>query len=398
MCSSIMVSYSTLTISRMTALDLDIPITFKHRIRFSKEVFSPENETLGALFDAGTEAKVIVFVENEIFNHFPKLEEEIHGWFKGAPHLSLTSITRAEGGEYCKRSETVCREVMDAIEKHKIDRHSYVWVIGGGAFLDVVGFAAATAHRGIRLVRFPTTTLSQDDSGVGVKNGINLYKKKNFLGSFAVPYAVVNDFRYLYTQPASICREGLVESVKVALVKDGSFFDWMAEHAEALARLEEEVLEECVERSAILHARHIAEGGDPFEMGSSRPLDYGHWAAHKAEQLSDFRLSHAQAVSIGVALDTLYAWKKGFLKEEQAERVIQVLKRLELPLWDEAFGIKNADGSLALIDGLDEFREHLGGRLTIMLLKDLGEGFDIHEMDSAIVAECLAILESRFGS
>ncbi len=381
----------------MSELDLDIPITFKHRIRFSKDVFSSENQTLPRLFPTEAEAKVIVFVENEILVHFPQLEQEIQTWFQSVPHLTLTTITRAEGGEYCKRSEVVCREVMDAIERHKIDRHSYVWVIGGGAFLDVVGFAAATAHRGIRLVRFPTTTLSQDDSGVGVKNGINLYKKKNFLGAFAVPYAVVNDFRFLYSQPAHICRDGLVEAVKVALVKDGAFFEWIESHVTQLAALEPAVLEECVERSAILHARHIALGGDPFEMGSSRPLDYGHWAAHKAEQLSDFRLSHAQAVSIGIALDTIYASKMGFLAPDKAERILSVLQALQMPLWDDAFALKNADGSYALIDGLDEFREHLGGRLTIMLLRDHGVGFDIHEIDDAVVIECLHELEQRFS-
>ena len=91
----------------------------------------------------------------------------------------------------------------------------------------MIGFAAATGHRGVRLVRFPTTTLSQDDSGVGVKNGINAFKKKNFIGTFAVPYAVVNDFQFLHTQPRLTRRAGLIEAVKVALVRDGEFFDWL---------------------------------------------------------------------------------------------------------------------------------------------------------------------------
>lgn len=378
----------------MPDLDLSITLTFQHRIRFSKDVFSHQNPTLAQLFETNQEAKVLVLIENEIIAHFPQIEQEIGTWFSHQENMTLTSVTRAEGGEYCKRSETVCREVMDAIEHYKIDRHSYVWAIGGGAFLDVVGFAAATAHRGIRLVRFPTTTLAQDDSGVGVKNGINLYKKKNFLGSFAVPYAVVNDFRFLYTQPEQICREGLIEAVKVALVKDGDFFTWIEHHVDDLATLTPAVLEECVERSAILHARHIAEGGDPFEAGSSRPLDYGHWAAHKAEQISDFRLTHAQAVSVGVALDTLYAQQLGYLSENQAMRVINVIQGLGLPLWDEAFGVISTTGELLLLEGLDEFREHLGGRLTVLLLKSLGEGFDVHEIDKEVVGKCIELLKS----
>jgi len=378
----------------MADLDLDIPIIFKHCIRFSKNVFNSENDTLKKLFPPAPSAKAIIFIENEIIVHFPQIEREIKDWFSDQSQLTLTNIVRAEGGEYCKRSETVCREVMDAIEKDKVDRHSYVWVIGGGAFLDVVGFAAATAHRGIRLVRFPTTTLSQDDSGVGVKNGINLYKKKNFLGTFAVPYAVVNDFRFLYSQPEQVCREGLVEAIKVALVKDANFFFWMESNIEALAQLEPSILETTVIRSATLHARHIAEGGDPFERGSSRPLDYGHWAAHKAEQLSDFRLTHAQAVSIGLVLDTMYAWRKGFLSEDSYKRVISLLKGLKLPLWDDSFSIKNPEGRLSLLDGLDEFREHLGGQLTIMLLREIGEGFDVHEMDADTISDCISEMEA----
>ncbi len=378
----------------MQSIDLDIPVTFKHRVRLTKDVFLAENKVLGGLFRKDKDAKVIIFVENEITSHFPALEKELLNWFSCHSHLSLTIIFRAEGGEYCKRSEAVCREVMDAIEQNKIDRHSYVWAIGGGAFLDVVGFAAATAHRGIRLVRFPTTTLAQGDSGVGVKNGINLYRKKNFLGTFAVPYAVVNDFRFLYTQSKQACREGLIEAIKVALVKDGDFFHWIERNVDELRELSPSVLEESVTRSAILHAKHIAQGGDPFEMGSSRPLDYGHWAAHKAEQISDFRLTHAQAVCVGVALDTLYSSKKGFLSEEKAMRVIHLLKKLGLPLCDEAFEVRNTIGNLALLDGLEEFREHLGGELTVLLLHDLGQGMDVHEIDGEIVEECLETLKS----
>ena len=195
---------------------------------------------------------------------------------------------------------------------------------------------------------------------------------------------MVNDFRFLYTQPEDVCRGGLVEAVKVALVKDGEFFEWMEEHTDALRALEPEVLEEAVERSAVLHAKHIALGGDPFETGSSRPLDYGHWSAHKLEQLTDFALSHAEAVSVGVALDTLYATKQGWLTAEECERVLAVLEGLLLPIWHESVDLRDDQGRRRVINGLEEFREHLGGRLTVLMLKSLGEGFDLHELDETV--------------
>ncbi len=245
----------------------------------------------------------------------------------------------------------------------------------------------------MRLVRFPTTTLAQDDSGVGVKNGINAFGKKNFIGTFAVPYAVVNDFRFLYSQAERNNRSGLAEVVKVALVKDRGFFDWLEQHVRGLAALEPALLEEAVERSAVLHARHIAEGGDPFETGNSRPLDFGHWSAHKMEQLTAFQLSHAEAVSVGVALDTLYSGRSGWLPGDDARRVIALLQELQLPIWHEALEMRDDAGRRRVFNGLEEFREHLGGELTVLMLKAIGTGFDLHELDEKLLESCMEELK-----
>lgn len=379
----------------MTNADFDITVSFRHRIRFTRDTFSSENETLRNLLDAPNAPKVLVFYEKELANHFPCLEADITRYLSTLPNIRLTAIEAMPGGEICKRDDRVYQAAMAAVERDHIDRHSYIFAIGGGAFLDVIGYAAATAHRGVRLVRFPTTTLSQDDSGVGVKNGINAFGKKNFTGSFAVPYAVVNDFAFLETQPENVRREGLIEAVKVALVRDGEFFSWIESNAEKLRELDQETLEKTVARSALLHARHIAEGGDPFETGNSRPLDYGHWSAHKMEQLSDFSLSHGEAVSIGVALDSLYAAKIGLLSAEKTARILRVLEIIGLPLWHEVADLRKADGRRRVFNGLEEFREHLGGQLTVLLLKDLGVGIDIHEMDEKILDECLDELKER---
>ncbi len=288
--------------------------------------------------------------------------------------------------------------MWEAIDAAHIDRHSFVLVIGGGAFLDAVGFAAATAHRGVRLVRFPTTTLSQDDSGVGVKCAINAFGKKNWVGSFAVPHAVINDFSFLHSQDEETRRGGLIEAVKVALVRDREFFDWIEENLEPLAALEPETLEACVEKSALLHARHIASGGDAFETGSSRPLDFGHWAAHKLEAMSSYQLFHAPAVGVGLALDTLYSARVGLLKFSIAEQVLRVLDGLGISIYHPALDWVDDLGKRRVLDGLDEFREHLGGELTVLLLKDLGEGVDVHEIDEALLGDCINELRTRWES
>ena len=379
----------------MSGEDFNITVSFQHRVRFTRGAFAPGNRLMADLLETRGRSKVLVFVENGLMEFFPQLEGEIQDYFSDLSGLRLTGVEWLAGGEEAKRDDQVYQDAMAAIERHHIDRHSYVVVIGGGAFLDVIGFAAATGHRGVRLVRFPTTTLSQDDSGVGVKNGINAFKKKNFIGTFAVPYAVVNDFQFLHTQPRLTRRAGLIEAVKVALVRDGEFFDWLEKNVSGLLSLDEAVLEEAVQRSAVHHARHIAQGGDPFELGSSRPLDYGHWAAHKLEQLTDFELSHGEAVSVGVALDTLYAAKIGLLEAVDAERVLKLIEGLELPIWHEALELKDPKGRRRVFNGLEEFREHLGGELTVLLLKETGVGVDVHEIDESIWEECAEELKAR---
>ena len=373
--------------------DFDIPVTFRHRIRFTKDAFAEENPVIADLLEAERERKVIVFIESEINRLFPGLQDQIRSYLAGKTNLKLTEIVTMAGGEDCKISKTQIMDGIVPIERNGIDRHSYVFCIGGGAFLDVIGLSAATAHRGVRLVRFPTTTLAQDDSGVGVKNGINAFGKKNFIGAFAVPYAVVNDFQFLYTQDNHNNRSGLSEAVKVALVKDGAFIDWLEANVGALNLLDPPVLEEAVERSAILHARHIALGGDPFETGSSRPLDFGHWTAHKMEQLTDFELSHADAVSVGVALDTLYSARCGWLPEEDAWRVVRVLQGLQLPVWHESLEMRDEKGRRLVYRGLEEFREHLGGELTVLMLEAVGRGVDRHSVDEQKHEACMEELK-----
>ncbi len=366
--------------------DFEIPVTFTHRVIFTREAFARENKALQEVLKEGGGRRVIVFLETAVAESWKGLTDEIHSYFT---HLDFDfrGVRIFAGGENCKADEDLVHEVWREIDKGHIDRHSYALVIGGGAFLDAVGFAVSTAHRGVRLVSFPTTTLSQDDSGVGVKSAINAFGKKNWVGSFSVPFAVINDFRFLESQDAETSIAGLIEAVKVALVKDGEFFEWIEENASALATRDQSAFEECVKRSALLHARHIATGGDAFETGSSRPLDFGHWAAHKLEALTNYQLPHGEAVAVGLALDTVYSRKKGFLGEQQSARILKVLGNLGMKTYHPALDWTDRKGTRRVLAGLDEFREHLGGELTVLLLSDIGKGIDIHEFDMPLLEE-----------
>jgi 3-dehydroquinate synthase len=390
-------------------LERDIQVTFRHRVLFTEDVFAPANPLLADLLAAArasaggsaearsSRAKALVTVDAGLAGRQPGLLTNIAEYFARDRHPALLVAPPLvlPGGEAAKNDPAVAARVQSAIEQHGICRHSYVIAVGGGAHLDVVGFAAATAHRGVRHIRLPSTTLAQADSGVGVKNAINAFGKKNFLGAFAPPFAVINDFALLTHLPAREKRGGYAEAVKVALIRDAAFFESIERQADALAGFESNAMREVIRTSAELHVNHISTGGDPFELGSARPLDFGHWAAHKLEQLSDYRLRHGEAVAIGVALDTLYSRRIGLLDAASCDRVLVLLARLGFGLCDDQLDQRAASGRLVVLDGLREFQEHLGGALTVTLLAGIGRGVEVHEMNGEVVAEAIAELAWR---
>ena len=380
----------------MSRHDFQIPVTFKHRVVFTRDSFALENPELAAVLREGGGRRALVLIEETVAAAWPQLASEVTAYFARLD-IGFRGIQVLPGGEAVKADDLWVRHVWQVIDAAHLDRHSYVVAIGGGAFLDTVGYAAATAHRGVRLVRFPTTTLAQDDSGVGVKCAINAFGKKNWIGAFAVPFAVINDFRFLHSQAGETRRAGLIEAVKVALVKDRAFFEWIEANLAGLAAGEPSLMESCVEQSALLHVRHIATGGDPFESGSSRPLDFGHWAAHKLESLTGYQLSHAPAVAIGLALDTLYSSRAGLAPAAVADRVFRILAGLQLAVYHPALDWLDDSGRRRVFDGLDEFREHLGGELTVLMLQDIGHGIDVHQLDRSLVGQCIDELREIQG-
>ncbi|MEM9160644.1 MAG: 3-dehydroquinate synthase [Verrucomicrobiota bacterium] len=383
-------------------IEYSIKIPYKLRVYFTRGAFATDNplfRDLACRQESCTRKKALFYIDEAVAQANPDLGAQIEAYFAAyAEDLRLMGIKTMMGGEALKNDASKLDEIYSDIERHKICRHSYVVGIGGGALLDAVGFAAATAHRGIRHFRFPTTTLGQADAGVGVKNGVNFNGKKNFVGSFAPPFAVVNDFSFLDTLPEKHLRNGYIEAVKVALIRDARFFDWIEARADKLKTFDSECLERLVQECAEHHVAHIATSGDPFEMGSVRPLDFGHWAAHKLEQMSRFALSHGEAVAIGIAIDTVYSEEMGYLDSRCAERVLSLLQGLGFELYSEFLEEVGKRKLPTVLDGLEEFREHLGGMLTITLLKKIGSRFEVSEMDTDVVIKSIRRLKDRFGN
>ncbi|HYH21405.1 MAG TPA: 3-dehydroquinate synthase [Azospirillum sp.] len=381
--------------SRSRCLSQRFTVAYEYRVHMTRGLFDPDNPLLAdtlAAREPGRRHRVAAILDGGLVARRPSLPADLARYAeRHARSLDLVAAPEVvPGGEAAKNDPALVEALQHRLHALGIDRHAFVLAVGGGAVLDLAGYVAATTHRGVRLVRAPSTVLAQNDAGIGVKNGVNAFGVKNFLGTFAPPWAVLNDLDLLATLEPRDRRAGMAEAVKVALIRDAAFFAWIERHAPALAAFDGETVAALIVHCAELHLAHIARGGDPFETGSARPLDFGHWAAHKLEALSGHALRHGEAVAIGIALDSRYSVLRGLLAPDGDERIAALLERLGFRLWHPAM-----EDTGALLRGLQEFREHLGGDLTVSLLAGIGRGADVHEIDGADMRAALAWLRGR---
>lgn len=366
--------------------DIEFAVPMTHRLRFTSDCFGDDFPILAELLEHGgnSTARVQVWIDEGLCHWDPGLVSRIESKLNGCDGVDLvSSIRQLPGGEAVKNDPAIVHRLLESFNEANLDRRSYVLVIGGGAILDTVGYAAAIAHRGIRLIRVPTTTLAQADSGVGVKNAVNWFHKKNWKGTFATPWAVVNDSRMLEGLSDRDFRCGFSEAVKVSLLKSPQFFEFLAGAAESIALRDPVPTATAIRESVLLHLWHITRGGDPFELQQARPLDFGHWSAHKLEAITNYSLRHGEAVAIGVAVDTAYSYLQLGLPQSVADKTLATLRGLQLPVWNEAL-----DESV-IFDGLEEFRQHLGGELTITLIRQVGQPFDVHTIDRGAMRDAM---------
>jgi 3-dehydroquinate synthase len=383
----------------MGTIEQAIRVTFQFPVHFTTGVFASANPILRTLVAGASDrlpSDTLVVVDEGVARAHPRLLDDIERYCREhATTIRLANpVVVLPGGEQVKNDPSYVDQLHRAIHGAALCRQSYVLAVGGGALLDLAGYAASTAHRGLRIIRVPTTVLAQDDSAVGVKNGVNAFGTKNYFGTFAPPFAVINDFSFLATLTDRDWLSGVSEAVKAALIKDPAFFAELERAVERLVARDATAMEQVIRRSAALHLAHIANAGDPFELGSSRPLDFGHWAAHKLELLTGHRLRHGEAVAIGLALDCTYARLSDWLPEADWRRIIAVIQGLQLavhvPELDDHSGEPAHPRSV--LRGLEEFREHLGGRLTLLMLRGIGLPFEVHEVDARVMIRSIDVL------
>lgn len=380
----------------MKTIKQSFKINFKYDIIFTNDVFNKNNTSLIKTLTKENKniKKIIIFIDKNVYKTNTDLKTKIKDYvIKNEKHINLVcEPILITGGEKIKNHYNLVKYAYKKIDNHKVCRQSYIIAIGGGTLQDLIGFIASTAHRGIRLIRIPTTTLSQDDSGVGAKNGINFNNKKNFVGCFSTPYAVINDLIFLNSLKNENFIEGFSEAIKVALIKNKKLFTLIKNNTQKILERDKKITEKIIYECAKMHADHISKKGDPFELTSSRPLDFGHWAAHKIESLSKYKISHGKSVAIGIALDCTYSYFLKILKRKEWKEIIYTLINLKLPLYSKELSI-NENNVKKIFNGLEEFREHLGGKLTITLIKNIGKKIETHHINKNIYEKSINLLK-----
>lgn len=380
--------------SRVEVFNEAISVSYRYPVYFCRDIFAPAQGLLATLLtdsQPGRPARALAYVDEGLAAATPGLLARIVAYFDA--HAARCVLARppalVPGGEVTKTAWTSVQQILSDAGSAHLCRHSYVLAVGGGSALDMIGFSASLIHRGVRVLRVPTTVLAQCDAGIGVKTGMNAQGMKNFAGTFAPPHAVLNDFDFLKTLPDTHWTGGVAEAFKVAIIKDAGFFGDLCRNARALARRDEGAMADAIKRAAVLHLDHIRTGGDPFEFGAARPLDFGHWAAHRLEVLSHFTFGHGQAVAVGIALDSCYAARQGLISRDERDAILAGLRACGLPVWTPLLLTGLTPGRPEVLRGIDEFREHLGGVLTVTLPLGIGCKTEVHEMDESVVLRAL---------
>lgn len=353
-------------------------------VHFTRDIFSHDNGIISGLFDSSSQRKLLVF------NELPcpiKRHDPIRKIFDYTAYHHLELDLVEVRSELLSEKPATQRQVetgliLRAITKHCAKHHSYILAVGGGTFLDAIGAYTGRANHSIRLIRMPTTVLEQMCPGSGIKKAFNYVGNKIRTRTFVPPFAVVNDLNFLHRPPYRDWREGIAKAIRLAVMQDGDLFGQIERDISLIVGVFKPAgLERLVIRCSELHMESTGSEG-VFENGSIQPLSFGGWAADKLEVASD-DLGHGAAVAIGVAIDSIYSQLEGRLSSVDCDRILHLLSALNFDLW------------VPECDGLEEFREHLGGRLMGPLPETIGRGVLVHQLDADLFKRTLQALLSK---
>lgn len=277
-----------------------------------------------------------------------------------------TALSVIPAGEPSKSLDRLS-DVLDVLVNHRADRHSCVVAVGGGVIGDLAGFAAACYARGIALVMVPTTLLSQVDSSVGGKTGVNHPQAKNIIGAFHQPSGVWIDTAHLATLPVREVRCGLAEVVKYGVILDSDFFEFLESHVESILRLDPETMRKIVARSCELKAWVVSQD-EREETGLRAVLNFGHTIGHAIEAVAGYgdRYLHGEAISVGMVAESWLAERLGWIDPSVTQRLESLLKAFDLPVRAPGLALE------PLLDAMTRDKKNQEGQIRFVLPRRLG--------------------------
>lgn len=297
--------------------------------------------------------------------------------------FSLTPIVLPDG-EAHKNWQTL-QLIFDALLTARHDRNTTIIALGGGVIGDMAGFAAASYQRGVNFIQVPTTLLSQVDSSVGGKTGINHPLGKNMIGAFYQPQAVLIDTATLVTLPPRELSAGLAEVIKYGLICDEQFLGWLEDNVEKLRRLDQEALTEAIRRSCDAKAKVV--GADERESGIRATLNLGHTFGHAIETHQGYGVwLHGEAVSAGTVMALEMSSRLGWISAAERDRAVRLLSRAGLPIVPPA--------NMCAEDFLKHMavdKKVLNGQLRLVLLKRLGEAVVTSDFPREVLEATLSV-------
>ncbi len=282
---------------------------------------------------------------------------------KAAASVDLYTIP---SGEEYKTLDTVRQVYTYLIEKH-YDRKDMLVALGGGVTGDLTGFTAATYLRGVGFIQIPTTLLSQVDSSIGGKTGVDFDCYKNMVGAFHMPRLVYINPAVLKTLPERQFASGMGEILKHGLIKNGEYFRWLLENQRAIREQDMDMLLPMIEESCKVKRAVVEQ--DPTEQGERALLNFGHTVGHAVEKLKNFNLSHGECVAIGTAAASYLSWKRGLISEKDLVYICEGLKEFGLPVRTDGLSAEE------VLKATKSDKKMDAGSIKFVLLYRIGDAF-----------------------
>lgn len=312
--------------------------------------------------------KVCIVCDSNTAGFFLKAARDI---FMSIPGIGTITTFEFPAGESSKTLKNVERLYTVLIENH-FERTDYLVALGGGVVGDLTGYAAATYLRGIRFIQLPTTLLSDVDSSIGGKTGVDFLSYKNMVGAFHQPSLVFINTSTLSSLPKRQFSSGMAEVIKHSLIKNPDYYTFLKENVSSIKALSKDIIERTIFESLKIKGRVVEE--DPEEKGIRRLLNFGHTIGHAIEKLSDFSLFHGECVSIGIMGASFISMKRGLITEDELNGISALLTSFDLPV-KVPDGIREGLDRETVLFATKNDKKMAKGQINFVLLNGIGEGF-----------------------